>query len=107
MQHSDVVRGRRLLYSSAATPQWWHLEERKEDLHDINHALAMCDVVGYYVKRGWVDRQDILSLYAPALSRMWSAGEPYVQWRRTAEGWRVWRFFEDLAANLPETSTFY
>jgi hypothetical protein len=88
-------RGRRLLHLVAAADDSDDLNEENREL--INRALAMFDVLGFYVARRYVKFDDAHDLWGPAAILAWERAAPYIQDRRAAEQRPVWPYFERFA----------
>lgn len=96
----DMQRGRRLLHQYAASDaDWWDVstDAAVEARDKINGALALFDMVGWYVEKRHVDPDAILELWSPALVRCWyRAYDPYLRVRRETEGWESFGYYERL-----------
>ena len=96
----DMQTGRRLLHQYATSDaDWWDVssDAAAEARDKINGALAMFDVVGWYVEKKYVDADAILEVWSPALVRCWyRAYDPYIRVRRETEGWEGWSYYERL-----------
>ncbi len=95
-------RGRRLLHLVAAADGWDELNEENREL--INHALAMFDVLGFYVARRYVKFDDAHDLWEPAAILAWERAAPYIQDRRATEQRPVWPYFERFAEDARRQS---
>ena len=93
----ELQRCRRLLHERKNVRAWWEQDDEKEDLDDINRALAMFDVLGYYVAKRWVSEADAIELWGESLIRAWQAGRSYIEWRESGEDRRLWPYFQELA----------
>ena len=96
----EVQQGRRLIHEFARNGTGWSdtaTDAAAEARDKANRALAMFDVVGWYVRKKYVDPSDVLALWAPAIVLCWHrAYEPYIERRRHTEGWDIWPHFEAL-----------
>jgi hypothetical protein len=63
-----IQRGRRLVHRVAAADGWDDLDENEREL--INRALAMFDVLGFYVAKRYVEFDDANDLWGPAVTLM-------------------------------------
>ncbi len=94
----DVQRGRRLLFENAETGEGWEDRLSADDRDQINRALALFDVLGYYVHRKYVRLDDALELWGYTTARCWEVGLPYLAMRRERPGNEtLWPFYEELA----------
>lgn len=97
-----MQEGRRLLHAYAEQgTEWWLARDPQDpghgDVDKINAALALFDIAGWYVERGYIDKEALLELWARAVVVCWDRAQPYVQMRRSREDWRGWAKFEFLA----------
>jgi hypothetical protein len=67
------------------------------DYRYINRALAAYNLLGLYVKKGYVDIDDVLDIWAVPIYRAWVAAQPFFAHREKNVGHRLGRFFEPLA----------
>jgi hypothetical protein len=85
---AGVARGRRVLYetaeAAAAGKDWMKAWDSlpAEPRDEANQGLAMFDILGYYVRKGYVSKDDVFSNWGRSLLRITEAAEPYLRWRR-------------------------
>jgi hypothetical protein len=87
--------GRRLLYQMGGRPI---AQLDQNEFSQINAALALFDVLGLYVHRKYVRRQDALQLWAVPTVLAWRAAQPFIEYRAAEHSYRPWPYFEELAA---------
>lgn len=98
----DSQKGRRLLYEYAELgPDWKETlaePSNTEDRDQINRSLSQFDVLGYYVLKGYVRKEDALDLWGITLLRCWDTGRPYLDARRQRPGnAALWPYYENIA----------
>ena len=109
----DVQRGRRLLFTEATTVEAVReLREQQPEIFDqINRAIAMLDIAGMYVARGYIDKDDFLSEWSGVYGRAWLASQPFLEVRLGGiragrnPGWPHFRALGAEAAELLEPVT--
>jgi hypothetical protein len=79
----------------AAADGWDDLNEEDREL--VNRALAMFDVLGFYVAKRYVKFDDARDLRGPTVTLAWDRAAPFIQGRRAEEQRRVWPYFERFA----------
>lgn len=84
MISSDLQEGRRLLLSKIKSFEDADrlLEEEPEQYRKINRALAMYDVLGVHVKRGYVLKSWVMEEWGPGLARAREPGSHFIEHRR-------------------------
>jgi hypothetical protein len=92
---AEKQKGRRILYMMGEQQQ------RMEDLSDddyllINNTLAALNVLGIYYQRRYVNRKDVLELWAIALVRTLQGAESFLEHRDTDQGYPVWTQYRAL-----------
>ncbi|MGW1784117.1 hypothetical protein ACWCQQ_34175 [Streptomyces sp. NPDC002143] len=93
----ELQRGRKVLFDL------YRRQGAVEDLGPLdyelaNRALAALDVAGYYCEKKYVDEEDFLELWAPALGRLKYAAAPFVEHRDGMfPGMPVWPRYKRLA----------
>lgn len=98
----DIQRGRQLLYEKV-TDEESIARLSNEEYRDINRAVNAFNILGLYVKNGYVSEGDVLDVWAVPVYRGWQAAQPYVTHRARAQGSKTWLYFEILARKCLES----
>ena len=73
-----------------------------EEYRDINGALTAFNLLGIYVKNGYVDERDVLDAWGVSILRTWLAAKPFVAHREHKHGYNPHIYFEQLAHKAQE-----
>ena len=100
----DLQRGRRLLFEQARTTEQVRRlrDQRPEEFDQVNRAVAMYDIAGMYVERGYVDRELFLAEWGKTYGRAWLASAAFltVRFGAQAQGWSHFRSLGRQAAAI-------
>lgn len=93
----DRHRGRQIMYMRCAGGSpISQIPEGERAM--ISRAIATYDAVGLYVKRGYVDENDVMDTWADSVQRAWRSAQPFIVDRRDGHGVKdPWPFFRYLA----------
>lgn len=99
MISSDLQEGRRLLLSKIKSFEDADrlLQEEPEQYQKVNRALAMYDVMGVYVKRGYILKSWVMEEWGPGLARAREPGLHFIEHRRRQGIASMWKNFDDLS----------
>lgn len=99
MVTSDLQEGRRLLLTKIKTPEDVEklFEDNIEGYQKVNRALAMYDVLGVYVKRGYIFRDWVMEEWGSGLAKAGEPGKLFIDHRRQQGIPSTWRNFSDLS----------
>jgi len=97
----DLQRGRRLMFAHAQTTEAVkELREQKPELYDqINRALAMFDIAGMYITKGYINKKDFMAEWGSVYGRAWLAAQPFLEVRFGgihSDGQRGWPHLRTL-----------
>lgn len=90
----DLQEGRRLLYNEINAPEdpARLLREDPVNYAKVNRALVMFDVLGLYVKRGYISKTWVLDEWGPTLAKARKHANHFIA-HRTAIGAPLWPNF--------------
>ena len=100
----DIQRGRYLLFEKVVD------EESVKRLTDeeyrfINRAIAAYNLLGVYLKNGYVNERDVMEVWGRAIYRAWITAQPFLAWREYNQGYKALPYFEMLAEKTIEVLT--
>ena len=73
-------------------------EHRRDEWRQVTHAIAMMDMLGLYVRQGYIDKDLSLKEWGSIYAHAWKhGGESVVDAREEDLGWRPWQNFEWFA----------
>jgi hypothetical protein len=93
----DAHRGRRILWDQIGSEDQARIMRRDhpEEWRQVVHAIAMLDMLGLYVRQGYIDKDLALKEWGSICAHAWEHGGKHVLPAREADlGWRPWRNFE-------------
>ena len=96
----DLQEGRRLLFEKVKTINDVRLIRKDDETGAalINRALAMFELLAFYVDRGYIDKDLMLQEWGHTYARAWSHGRHFVAERleREQDGWSGWPHLQTL-----------
>jgi hypothetical protein len=98
----DLQRGRQLLFTKVKDESSVDLLTDQE-YRDINRALGTYNLLGLYVRNGYVDEADVMESWAEPLYNAWRAAGPFIEHREHNHGFRPYAHFEALAKKAEAT----
>ena len=98
---NDSQRGRYLLFEKVVD---YEAIERltDEEYRDINRALAMYNLLGVYLKNGYVNERDVIEVWGRTIYRAWMAAQPFLAYREQVQGYQPMPYFALLAEKVQE-----
>src|SRR5215813_14020195 len=70
---------------------------------DINRAIAAFNLLGIYVKNGYVNERDVMDIWGYSIYRSWIAAQPFIVHREKRNGYQGMTYFGFLAERAKET----
>jgi hypothetical protein len=97
----DVRRGRRALLSPpvSSVEEARALRDRSGETYELaSRALAMLDVLGCYVYRGYISKSLVLEEWGHTYAQLWLAGRHIIEMRLEDDGglWSAWPHLQRL-----------
>jgi hypothetical protein len=93
----DLQRGRQVAYvklTDEASVETLNDQEYRE----INRALGTYNMLGVFLAKGYVNRDDVMMLWAEPIVNFWRTTRCFIDQREHAHGFRPYKHFEMLAA---------
>ena len=101
---NDLQRGRYLLFDKIVDED--SVERLSgQDYRDINRAIAAFNLLGIYVKNGYVNERDVMDVWGRSIYRSWIAAQPIIIDREKGHGYHSYPYFKFLAERARVTFT--
>jgi len=101
---TDIQRGRYLLFEKVTDVE--SVKRLPDDEYrDISQAIAVYNLLGVYLKNGYVTERDVVEVWGRAIYRAWITAQPFLAWREHNQGYKAWPYFELLAKRVQEALT--
>lgn len=97
----DKLHGRQLLFEKVSDLASVTALTR-EEYRMINRALDAYEALGLYMRRGYVDEQDVLEIWAVGIYRAWVRGAAFIEHRQGYHGTTLWPNYRYLAKRSKE-----
>jgi len=98
----DLEKGRYLLFNKVTDKASVdHLDD--QEYHNINRALSAFNLLGLYVKNGYISEKEAIETWGWSVYRSWVAAQPFLEHREQGHGYRPWPYFDLLAEKTRET----
>jgi hypothetical protein len=97
----DLQRGRYLLFDKVVDEDSVD-RLSDQDYRDINRAIAAFNLLGIYVKNGYVREQDVMDAWGRSIYRSWITAQPFLSHREKRHGYPVAVYFGSLAKRASE-----
>ncbi len=98
---AETHEARRHLYTQAERRyDWWYDRFGEAQRSEINGAIALLDIIGYYVDRGFIEQAAIVDVWGRTVAHVWEAAQGYIAFRRGTEP-DLWNYLDDLYAKVP------
>jgi hypothetical protein len=92
----DIQRGRYILFDRVADePSIERLTD--DEYRDVHRAVNAFNILGLYVKNGYVSERDVLDTWTIPVYRARRAAQPLIAFRQRTHGYVAWPYFEALA----------
>lgn len=95
----SIQRGRYLLFEKVVD-----IDSVKfptdEEYREINQAIAAYNLLGVYLKNGYVNERDVVDVWGPPVYRAWISAQPFLAFREYNQGYKAMPFFELLAKRV-------
>jgi hypothetical protein len=100
----DIQRGRYLLFEKVVDAESVK-RLTDEEYRDINRAIAAYNLLGVYLKNGYVNERDVMEVWGRPVYRAWLSAQPFLAWREHNQGYKAMPYFEMLAKRTEEVLT--
>jgi hypothetical protein len=100
----DAPRGRQLLYEKI-TDEASVERLSNDEYRDVHRAIGMLNALAYYMKSGYVNQADVMSMWGEASYRACLAAQPVIDQRENRTGYRPWVHLEYLMQRSQEYVT--
>lgn len=97
----DLERARYLLFEKVvdeASVQ--NLSEQES--RDVNRVISAYNLLGIYLKNGYVKEQDVMDAWGRSIYRAWMTAQPFLDHRENHYGYRPAQYFGVLAHRAKE-----
>ena len=91
----DALRGRQLLYDKI-TDEASVERLTNDEYKDVHRAIGMLNALAYYMKSGYVNEADVMSMWGEAAYRACLAAKPVIDHRERRTGYRPFVHLEYL-----------
>jgi hypothetical protein len=92
----DIQRGRYLLFEKVVDQE--SVKRLTDDEYrDINRAIAAYNLLGVYLKNGYMNERDVMEVWGRPVYRAWISAQPFLAWREHNQGYKAMPYFEALA----------
>lgn len=97
----DIQRGRYLLFQKV-TDEESVRRLTDEEFRDINRSISAYNLLGVYLKNGYVNERDVIEVWGRPVYRAWISAQPFLALREYLQGYKAMPFFATLAERVQE-----
>jgi hypothetical protein len=97
----DLQRARYLLFEKV-TDKASIQRLSDKDFRDINSAISAYNLLGIYLKNGYINERDVMETWGRSIYQAWMAAQPFLDHREERHGYRPARYFGLMADRAKE-----